>query len=212
MNRSIIIADPTYLEEKRSEANLVFGLNSYRELCGLHFGGITLASLEQLIKCANNGAKRANTVVKQIKAAIEADEQRRAKGELVGFMRTLQLDRYDAHSEERAFIRLPKSKESEEMETELGKMKLEQARIKSLGSQSAVLMPAEELSSDNDEYDDCWIPQNSDDDDLVPIESTMEQQSVKKEKKKKEKKSNQSIERMSDESEEEETVTMKQIT
>lgn len=211
MNRSIIIADPTYLEEKRSEANLVFGLNSYRELCGLHFGGITLASLEQLIKCANNGAKRANTVVKQIKAAIEADEQRRAKGELVGFMRTLQLDRYDAHSEERAFIRLPKSKESEEMETELGEMKQEQARIKSLGSQSAVLMPAEELASDNDEYDDCWIPENSDDDDLVPSESTVEQKSVKKEKKK-EKKSNQTIKPMSDESEEEETVTMKQIT
>lgn len=72
-----MIADPSLMEEKRSEATVVFGLNSYRELCGLHFGGITLASLELLIKCANQGAKRANKIVKQIKQALEQDEKKR---------------------------------------------------------------------------------------------------------------------------------------
>lgn len=65
------------MEEKRSEATVVFGLNSYRELCGLHFGGITLASLELIIKCANQGAKRANAIVQQIKQALEEDQQKR---------------------------------------------------------------------------------------------------------------------------------------
>lgn len=65
------------IEERRSEATVVFGLNSYRELCGLHFGGITLASLELLIKCANQGAKRASKIVQQIKKALETDEQER---------------------------------------------------------------------------------------------------------------------------------------
>lgn len=76
-NGEIAIADPSLIEERRSEATVVFGLNSYRELCGLHFGGITLASLELLIKCANQGAKRAKNIVKQIKAALEEDEKRR---------------------------------------------------------------------------------------------------------------------------------------
>lgn len=73
----IVIADPSLMEERRSEATVVFGLNSYRELCGLHFGGITLASLEVLIRCANLGAKRAKTVVKQIKTALHEDQERR---------------------------------------------------------------------------------------------------------------------------------------
>lgn len=36
-NGDIAIADPSLIEERRSEATVVFGLNSYRELCGLHF-------------------------------------------------------------------------------------------------------------------------------------------------------------------------------
>lgn len=76
-NGEIALADPSLMEERRSEATVVFGLNSYRELCGLHFGGMTMASLELLIKCANRGAKRASNIVKQIKAAVEEDQKRR---------------------------------------------------------------------------------------------------------------------------------------
>lgn len=73
----IVIADPTLIEEKRAEATVVFGLNSYRELCGLHFGGITLASINVLLKCANQGAKRANSIVALIKSKLEEDTQKR---------------------------------------------------------------------------------------------------------------------------------------
>lgn len=73
----IVIADPSLIEEKRAEATIVFGLNSYRELCGLHFGGVTLASLQILIKCANQGAKRANNIVALIKKSLEEDAEKR---------------------------------------------------------------------------------------------------------------------------------------
>lgn len=73
----IVIADPSLIEEKRAEATVVFGLNSYRELCGLHFGGITLASLQVLLRCANQGAKRANGIVTLIKSKLEEDTQKR---------------------------------------------------------------------------------------------------------------------------------------
>lgn len=216
---AIAISDPSLHEERRSEATVVFGINSYRELCGLHFGGITLASLELLIKCANQGAKRANIVVKQIKDAIEADERRRTNGEPVGFMQCLQSDRFDSYQEGRLLLRLPKFQlnTSDEMEVELEQMKTEQARIKSLGNHSAVLMPAEELSSE-DEFADNWIPDLDGD---VDFESNKANQSstltkpkdeTKKKKKKNKKKSKPSADDVAENSEEEETIVMEQIT
>lgn len=72
-----VIADPSLIEERIAEATAVFGLNSYRELCGLHFGGVTLASVHVLIKCATQGAKRANGIVKLIKDKLEEDAKKR---------------------------------------------------------------------------------------------------------------------------------------
>lgn len=213
-HRAIAIADPSLLEERRSEATVVFGINSYRELCGLHFGGITLASLELLIKCANQGAKRANAVVKQIKSALEADEKRRANGEQVGFMQCLQSDRFDSHKDGRLILRLPKFHldTTEEMEVELDEMKKEQARIKSLGEQSAMLMPAEELSSE-DEYTDEWIPDlDGDVDGYESNEAEKIESSKPKEKTNKKKSKKPAAEAMSEDSEEEVTVIMDQIT
>lgn len=229
--RDIAIADPSLLEERRSEANVVFGINSYRELCGLHFGGITLASLELLVKCANQGAKRANAVVKQIKAALAADEKRRSNGEPVGFMQCLQSNRFDSYKEGRLLLRLPKFhlNTTEEMEVELEEMKKEQAKIKSLGNHSAVLMPAEELQEENSDYDfdEHWIPDLDGDvefDESNTVEKstlTKPKEEEKKTKKKKNKKKSKhtsavvddaDIAAMSEDSEEEETIVMEQIT
>lgn len=60
-----------------AEANLVFGLNSYRELCGLHFGGVTLSSSQLFLRCASRGAKHAKWFVDRIKEALKMDEQDR---------------------------------------------------------------------------------------------------------------------------------------
>lgn len=187
-------------------------------MCGLHFGGITLASLELLIKCANQGAKRANIVVKQIKDAIEADERRRTNGEPVGFMECLQSDRFDSYQEGRLLLRLPKFQlnTSDEMEVELEQMKTEQARIKSLGNHSAILMPAEEMSSE-DEFADNWIPDLDGDVDFESNEAnkpstlTKPKEETKKKKKKNKKKSKPSADDVAENSEEEETIVMEQI-
>jgi exosome complex RNA-binding protein Rrp42 (RNase PH superfamily) len=46
----IAVADPTAIEERVAEASLVFGINSYRELCGLHLVGMTLTSADLLLR------------------------------------------------------------------------------------------------------------------------------------------------------------------
>lgn len=193
------------LEERRSEATVVFGINSYRELCGLHFGGITLASLEVLIKCANQGAKRANAVVKQIKAALEADEKQRSAGERVGIMQSLQSDSADPHAENRLFIRLPNFKlnPTDDELDENDETKNNPLKIRSLGKHSAILMPAEELSSE-DEFADNWIPDlDGDMEMLEPNESNAN--NVKAIKR-------TACDRMSDDSEEDDTVVMSNLT
>lgn len=120
------------MEEKRSEANVVFGLNSYRELCGLHFGGITLASLQLLIKCANQGSKRATGIVKLIKTALEVDEKNRADGIPVGFMECLQSDTFDSYKESRLTLKLKHFKfDPTDEEMEDIKIKQEKSESKS---------------------------------------------------------------------------------
>lgn len=215
LNSAIAIADPSLLEERRSEATVVFGINSYRELCGLHFGGITLASLEMIVKCANQGAKRANAMVQQIKAALEADEKRRLNCERVGFMPILQSDVCcDTHSESRLFIRLPnyRTNEDGDMENELQDYKKEQTKIKSLGDSSAILMPAEELSSE-DEYGDNWIPDHDEDSENMEIVTPASEENPTEKRIKPNLKQHNwhHVETKSEDSEEENTVVMKDL-
>lgn len=167
-------------------------------MCGLHFGGITLASLELLIKCANQGAKRANAVVKQIKAALESDDKCRQRGEHVGFMQSLQSTDYSSHNADDLRLRLPFNP-TIETRMEFDEANKEQAKIKALGRNSAVLMTGEEQSSE-DEYDDFWIADGD-----VDSETTLNV--VTSTNKIKEK-----VVKESEDSEEEETVLMEQIT
>lgn len=109
-SRNIAIADPTALEERVAEANLVFGLNSYRELCGLHFGGVTMTSSQLLLKCATRGAKHAMQVVVQVKEALRLDEELRAKGETASFTECVRLNRITSLAQDRLAIRLKRFK------------------------------------------------------------------------------------------------------
>lgn len=113
----------------------------------------------------------------------------------------------DSCNEDRVFIRLAKFRlaPTEEMERELDDFKKEQAKIKSLGTHSAMLMPAEELSSEDE--CDMWIPDL--DGDIEPIlqEKHKTTPNIRKESKQFK---NESA--TSDDSEEEETVIMENIT
>lgn len=61
------------MEELVSEANIVFGVNGYKELCGLHLGGITLTSPQLLLRCAEKAAIRAKALVEFVKNEISKD-------------------------------------------------------------------------------------------------------------------------------------------
>lgn len=106
----LAIADPTYLEERVAEAKIVFGMNSYGELCGIHLGGITLTSSDLLLRTAAKAAKRARTIVQKIKDIIQEDAEKRKKNVPIGFSECIRLNEITALTQDRLQIRLKRFK------------------------------------------------------------------------------------------------------
>ncbi|KFB45962.1 AGAP002348-PA-like protein [Anopheles sinensis] len=107
---AVAIADPTNLEERVAEAKIVFGLNSYGELCGLHLGGITLTSANLLLRTSKKASERARLVVEMIKAAILKDGQDRENGVPVGFTESIERNEITVHAQDRICVRLKRFK------------------------------------------------------------------------------------------------------
>lgn len=72
-----IVSDPTALEEKVADSLLLLSVNSYREICGMHFEGAPLPSSDVVIKCSRNAVNTATHLVKQIKKALSDDLEKR---------------------------------------------------------------------------------------------------------------------------------------
>uniref|UniRef100_A0A182T0Q0 Exosome complex component RRP45 n=1 Tax=Anopheles maculatus TaxID=74869 RepID=A0A182T0Q0_9DIPT len=106
----IAVADPTYLEERVAEAKMVFGINSYGELCGLHLGGTTLTSSDLLLRTSAKASKRARLVVEKIKSAIQKDSVDREKGLPVGFAEGIERNEATVHAQDRMQVRLKRFK------------------------------------------------------------------------------------------------------
>ncbi|XP_076762878.1 exosome complex component Rrp45 isoform X2 [Xylocopa sonorina] len=75
------VMDPTYLEERVGVAQLTLGINSYRELCSLHFNYMTKTmTVEDVISAVSSyAANYAVKLVQQIKEAVVCDVEARYK-------------------------------------------------------------------------------------------------------------------------------------
>ncbi|ETN61954.1 exosome complex exonuclease RRP45 [Anopheles darlingi] len=103
---TVAVADPSYLEERVAEAMMVFGINSYGELCGLHLGGITLTSADLLLRTSVKASKRARMLVEKIKSAIAKDAADREKGLPVGFTESIERNEVTVYAQDRLHVRL----------------------------------------------------------------------------------------------------------
>ncbi|KAJ4452027.1 exosome complex component RRP45 [Periplaneta americana] len=101
-----IVVDPTAIEERVAEAQLVFGMNAYRELCGLHLGGNALTNYSIIVQCAQRAAVRAAEVVALVKSALEEDEKARTAEKPVGFAESTRDGSIMSLSHERLCLQL----------------------------------------------------------------------------------------------------------
>jgi len=66
------------MEERVGVAELTLGVNSYRELCSLHFDYLTKTTVEDVISAvSDHAANYATKLVQQIKEAVIKDVQSR---------------------------------------------------------------------------------------------------------------------------------------
>ncbi|EZA56904.1 hypothetical protein DMN91_000999 [Ooceraea biroi] len=75
------VMDPTYAEERIGVAELTFGMNSYRELCSLHFDYLTKTMIieDAISAVSSHAANYAAKLVQQIKDVVIKDVQSRYK-------------------------------------------------------------------------------------------------------------------------------------
>uniref|UniRef100_A0A0V0GAR4 Exosome complex component RRP45 n=1 Tax=Triatoma dimidiata TaxID=72491 RepID=A0A0V0GAR4_TRIDM len=102
------LLDPTGLEEKVSEAELVFGMNSYREVCAIHFSGKAIGNKSLILNCANKAANVAVELVNKIKNTVDEDHKKRLemRGHSEGFSKLIHLDRILAASRDREVLKI----------------------------------------------------------------------------------------------------------
>ena len=89
----VAVVDPTALEERVSDANLILAINSYNELCCMHLGGVSLTSPHLILRCSEKAAERAKRIVAFIKDSLEADQKRRTDGDHQGFAESIRLNK-----------------------------------------------------------------------------------------------------------------------
>lgn len=89
----VAVVDPTALEERVSDANLILAINSYNELCCMHLGGVSLTSPHLILRCSEKAADRAKRIVAFIKDSLEEDQKRRADGDHQGFAESIRLNK-----------------------------------------------------------------------------------------------------------------------
>lgn len=75
--RQQIVADPSLIEEQTAEASLNVGMNAYRELCGLHLGGLALSDHNSILKVVQKAGTAAADIVQIIKKSLAEDEEAR---------------------------------------------------------------------------------------------------------------------------------------
>uniref|UniRef100_A0A1A9UZH8 Exosome complex component RRP45 n=1 Tax=Glossina austeni TaxID=7395 RepID=A0A1A9UZH8_GLOAU len=102
----IAVADPTVAEERTSDTQMIFGINSFEELCCLNLGGSSLTSPTLLLQYSKKAAKHAKNVVNQVKKSLENDSEAREAGKKVGFAECLRQNTILSLGEERLVLKL----------------------------------------------------------------------------------------------------------
>lgn len=156
---TVVLADPTLLEEGVADANLILGINSYKEVCTLHLGGKALMDPESILKCTSKAAHRAGLLVTEIKRVLKEDDEKRVHGQINSFQSfknaqdTKSLDTLTKYLDQ---WQVQKRKRESKQKS------IENGTVQPLGKGSAVLLPVEDdgvkswkPSSDENDSDSC---------------------------------------------------------
>ena len=84
-SETMIVADPSLLEEECAKGRMVIGVNAYREVCTLHLAGQVMIDQRLVLRLARTAADKSKSVVEIIKQCLAEDEETGEKGVVRGF-------------------------------------------------------------------------------------------------------------------------------
>ena len=82
---TMIVCDPSLLEEECSRGKMIIGVNAYREVCTLHLAGQVIIDKKLVIRLSHTAAEKSKKIVEKIKQALAEEEERRKRGIIRGF-------------------------------------------------------------------------------------------------------------------------------
>ncbi len=192
----IAVADPTALEERIASGNLVFAINSFKEVCAMHLGGSTLISPDLIFRSANKAAERARRIVEFIKSTLEQDLKERESGSVKGFEDCLRLKKILSKSQKEQVIeRMDEDGESSEESSDSDNTAMPE--IVQLGPHTVV------TKNDLKNFEEASSSDSSE-----PEEKIAKLEIQSKESKKSSKKNKNKASKSREDSEDEETVVM----
>ena len=117
------ILDPTYLEERVGVAQLTLGINSYREVCSLHFNYLmkTMTVQDVISAVSSYAANYATDLIQQIKEAVARDVEARYKKDsrsTIRFKECITMKKLTTMNSDCLSIKLRKWGKLEEMESD----------------------------------------------------------------------------------------------
>ncbi|KAG8221851.1 hypothetical protein J437_LFUL003227 [Ladona fulva] len=146
-----VVVDPAVLEERTAEAQIVVGINAYRELTALHLGGTGSPATNQLVMhCASLAAVRAMEVVRMMKDELAKDAEARVQKSPVGFVQSMDLEKVTTLSHEAMVTALGQLNMNVKMEEgggdaasegSVGESAVNDMIVESVGENSAELVP-----------------------------------------------------------------------
>ncbi|KAK9299185.1 hypothetical protein QLX08_007697 [Tetragonisca angustula] len=174
------VMDPTYLEERVGVAQLTLGINSYRELCSLHFNYLTKTmTVEDVISAVSSYATNyAVQLVQQIKEAVNYDVEARYKKDdrnTNRFKECIMTKKLTTMNSECISIKLRKWSEIENIESDVDmekkKEETENCTIIKPGIGSAELIPNTNISF-GEGGPNTWNMSESSEEEISDIEIT----------------------------------------
>merc|ERR1711913_48704 len=180
------VCDPTRLEEECMQGKLVLGVNAYREICTLHLAGQVMVDKSIILRLANIAAEKSRKVVEQIKSSLAKEEELRRSGGPRGFAASIRDESIVVHRDPGSQFDFSNvAKEARDIVDGAGDVDTNDVRMAGDGEDSVEIVP-----------DGVEGVEDSDDSDVAVLEEKSAEV-VQAEK----------IE-LSDDSEEEETVTL----
>ncbi|KAK0162512.1 hypothetical protein PV327_006285 [Microctonus hyperodae] len=178
------VMDPTYLEERLGVAQLTMGLNSYRELCCLHFDHTTRSGVatDVVSTVMNNAANYAVDLLKQIRESVKIDVKARYNKETVKdcrFNDTIAKDKITSMISERIQIKLARwnaANSYDDLEDNKNNAMVvdeheDLCEVRDLGDGSAELITSSSGNGVGEGGPNTWnIPESSTDEDMSDVE------------------------------------------